>query len=530
MGRKRRWVKWAAGGLVLGLALAAGVLSVLARRAEPFLRARIVEALAQHFHARVELDGFHIALSGGLWAEGSGLRIWPPQSPSGPPHSVPARPLIRLDQFRFRAPLRYRPGQPIEISTVQLKGLHIFIPPKSSLGRAVAAGPQPAAAGAVRFQVDSLVCSGGELVMGTDKPGKLPLTFAIAHLRITNAGSSGPISFDAQFTIPRPAGTIHATGTFGPWQVADPGESPLAGRYTFDRADLSVFKGIAGILTSAGRYQGTLRELTVDGKATVPDFRLTHFDHALPLATQFHARVDGTTGDTWLEPVQATLGRSSFSAQGQIVRLSAGHDIALQVRVPHGRVEDFLQLASRSSAPLLTGDLALDAALHIPPGPAPIHERLALHGSFTLTDARFTSAKIQNRMAELSLRGQGRPDEIKTTDPASIRARVTGTFQLAAGLLTLPALDYSVRGAEIQMQGSYALDGGALHFVGAANMKATLSQMVGGWKGLLLKPADRFFQKNGAGARIPITIGGTRDDPQVAIDFSRINDRPSSAQ
>jgi len=37
-------------------------------------------------------------------------------------------------------------------------------------------------------------------------------------------------------------------------------------------------------------------------------------------------------------------------------------------------------------------------------------------------------------------------------------------------------------------------------------MEATVSKMVGGWKGLLLKPADRFFKKNGAGTEVPSTL------------------------
>ena len=60
-----------------------GVVLVLAHRAEPLLRARIVQGLQDHFHARVELDSFHLTLRDGLWAEGKGLRIWPPAEVEG---------------------------------------------------------------------------------------------------------------------------------------------------------------------------------------------------------------------------------------------------------------------------------------------------------------------------------------------------------------------------------------------------------------------------------------------------------------
>jgi hypothetical protein len=384
----------------------------------------------------------------------------------------------------------------------------------------------------VRFEVETMECTGAELVLETSKPGKLPLKFAIAHLRLTNIASGGAMGFDAELTNPKPVGTIHATGSFGPWQTADPGESPLAGDYRFEHADLASFKGIAGILSSTGHYQGTLRDLTVDGQTQTPDFRLTHFGAAMPLTTRFHARVDGTNGDTWLEPVDATLGHSHFSARGQIVRVPGpvvegaqqygGHDIALTVNVDRARIEDFLRLASRSGKVLLTGDVTMKTSLHIPPGPAPVHERLVLNGSFALSNARFASAKIQGRITELSLRGQGRPGDVKTTDPASILSHMQSSFQLAAGVITLPALDYTVPGAQIQLKGTYGLEGGALNFAGTAKMEASVSRMVGGWKGLLLTPADRHFKKEGAGTEVPIHIEGTREQPKFAIGLNRM--------
>jgi hypothetical protein len=182
-----------------------------------------------------------------------------------------------------------------------------------------------------------------------------------------------------------------------------PGESPLTGDYRFEHADLAGFKGIAGILSSTGHYEGTLRDLVVDGETETPDFRLTHFGNALPLHTRFHAQVDGTNGDTWLEPVDATLGHSHFTAQGadcaragavkwRARSSSGGHDIALTVNVDKARIEDFLRLASHTGNVLLTGDVTMKTTLHIPPGPAPVHERLKLDGSFAL-DRRGSRAR-----------------------------------------------------------------------------------------------------------------------------------------
>ncbi len=103
----------------------------------------------------------------------------------------------------------------------------------------------------------------------------------------------------------------------------------------------------------------------------------------------------------------------------------------------------------------------------------------------------------------------------------------TGNFQLAGGVITLPELIYSVPGATIQLKGTYGVEGGALDFAGSAKLDATVSQMVGGVLGVLLKPADRFFKKDGAGTEVPIHISGTREDPKFGVDFERMRGKPA---
>jgi hypothetical protein len=103
-----------------------------------------------------------------------------------------------------------------------------------------------------------------------------------------------------------------------------------------------------------------------------------------------------------------------------------------------------------------------------------------------------------------------------------------GDFQMAGGVITLPALTYTVPGAVIVLKGTYGVEGGALDFTGSAKLDATVSQMVGGVLGALLKPADRYFKKDGAGTEIPIRISGTREDPKFGVDFKRM--KSTSAQ
>jgi hypothetical protein len=541
--RRHPWLGWIASGLLVFLVAAAVIVGVTLHRAEPYMRARIVEELQDHFHARVELDSFHMSLLHGLRAEGKGLRIWPPakmQQTREPQTGGPEEPLISLEEFRFHAPLHYEQGKPFHIRVVELRGLEIHVPPKSHADQPSNSEPAkeaPKSDGALlSLEVDTLDCVGAHLVLETDKPGRAPLDFAIARLKLTDLAARGAMGFDAELTNPKPLGTIYSKGSFGPWQVGDPGESPVKGDYRFEHADLGTFKGIAGILSSVGRYQGTLRDITVDGETDTPDFELTQFKSPLPLHTQFHAIVDGTNGDTWLEPVDAILGHSHFTVQGEIVREATveaeagrvsdsqpgGRDISLAVNVDRARIEDFLRLTSKSATPLMTGPVTVRAKLHIPVGSEPVVKRMTLNGKFKLDQLMFTSPQLQGRIMQLSLRGQGRPKELKGSDPSDIDSTMEGDFRMAGAVISLPSLTYTVPGAEVQLKGSYGVVGGALNFEGTAKMDATVSAMVGGWKGFLLKPVDRFFKKDGAGTDIPIHIRGTREHPDFGMDFDRM--------
>ncbi len=109
------------------------------------MRQQVVQALSDRFHARVELDSFHLSLGNtlrgewGVWGEGKGLRIWPPADVEGVhvPETNPQRePLIQLGEFHFHAPLHYQSGQPVHITRIYLKGLDIRFPPRSHMQRA----------------------------------------------------------------------------------------------------------------------------------------------------------------------------------------------------------------------------------------------------------------------------------------------------------------------------------------------------------------------------------------------------------
>ena len=162
--------------------------------------------------------------------------------------------------------------------------------------------------------VDRIECTDAKVAMETSKPGKKPLEFAIKSLVLIDVGAKKPLNYEALLVNPKPVGDVQSTGHFGPWQNDNPRDTPLDGNYKFTHADLSSIHGLGGILSSTGNFGGTLGNLTVEGMTDTPDFRLDFSDHPVPLHAEFHAVVDGTTGDTRLDPVRARLGRTEITA------------------------------------------------------------------------------------------------------------------------------------------------------------------------------------------------------------------------
>ena len=264
---------------------------------------------------------------------------------------------------------------------------------------------------------------------------------------------------------------------FGPFHAEDPRTSSVRGDYTFSHADLGTLKGIGGILSSTGRYEGTLGEIVVDGQTDTPDFRLDISGRAVPLKTTFHAIVDGTSGDTYLRPVRATLLSTPLIATGFVVKSvqPKGHHIQLDVTVPTGKIEDLLRLAIRTDPPLMTGTVHLRTKLDLPPGKDNISNRLFLKGKFQVIGVHFTNDRIQSKLDALSMRGQGKPKLATDNVPDNVKSEMEGSFILKNATVNLPDLSFRVPGTRVTLAGTSSLDGNQFDFQGRALFDAKLS-------------------------------------------------------
>ena len=240
----------------------------------------------------------------------------------------------------------------------------------------------------------------------------------------------------------------------------------------------------------------------------------------MPLETSFDAVVDGTTGDTYLNRVDATLGQSQFATRGTVINIKGqGHQIDLEVNVPNGRIQDFLTLAVKTQPAIMTGQIAMQAKLSIRPGKQRVVEKLGMQGRFSLTAIHFTNPEWEDKVDMMSLRAEGDPKAAKP-GAADVHSAMTGQFAMDRGVLRFQSLRYTLPGAEVNLAGVYSMDGNRFDFAGTVRTKAKLSQMVASkWKALLLKPVDPFFDKNGAGAEIPVKITGTKGAPKFGLDL-----------
>ena len=330
---------------------------------------------------------------------------------------------------------------------------NINIPPKEDrrpLTSPTGGDQPPQQSTAVLFR-QILIHNGKLTILPKDKT-KVPLQFDLQQVTLRSAGTGRAMKYDASLTNPKPPGQIHAFGEFGPWAADNPSDSPIKGDYTFDHADLGVFKGIAGILSSTGKFEGVLSSIKAKGQARVPDFRLTMANNPVPLNTEFEVLVDGTNGNTILQPVHATLGSTQFQTSGGVIKHEGDkrRSIDLDVLMPKGNLVDVLRLAMKGS-PFMQGQLFLKTRIAIPPLSGKVREKLRLKGQFQITGGKFLKSTIQDEIDKLSRRAQGSP-ESKEID--EVISRMRGAFTLEDEKIQFSKLAFQIPGAALDSVGS----------------------------------------------------------------------------
>jgi hypothetical protein len=498
------------------------VLALLARASlVPFesdaLRQRLVQSLAERFDSDVELAALSVRLLPTLHVEGSGLTVRHRGRRD-------VRPLVSVSRFAVDSGILALLHK--HVAQVSLDGLDIEIPPEDD----ETADEPDARPSADRrppgFIIGDLVSVNARLVIIPSSRDRPPKEWKIHRLHMSNVGFEQMMRFEAVLTNALPPGEIETKGTFGPWNSHAPGRTPLGGTFTFDAADLAVFKGIGGILSAHGEFGGELGRIKVHGETDTPDFRTAIAGHAVSLHTMYVALIDGTNGDTRLERINASFLDTSLVASGSVVGRvgQKGRTMTLDLTMDHATLQDLLLLVVKAPRPPLTGRLKLTTRFVLVPGEGDVISRLHLDGNFSVIAARFTSPEVESRIAELSRRSRGDP-QVEESPRRGVSSDLAGKFRLEGGTLSLPGVTFQVPGASVHLAGTYALRPETLDFRGELLMDAKLSETQRGLKRLLLKAIDPLFRRKGGGSEIPIKVTGTRSDPKFGVDPGRIFSR-----
>jgi hypothetical protein len=507
--------------VVVVVAAALAGLDLYVRSLSPRAKARVTKAIGERFDADVTLGGLQLSLFTPSATGGSLVvrhRGWNDRHP-----------LIYISHFSAESTFFNLFFQRDKVRLLTIEGLQIHVPHRGQSaskttrqeGEEIETNQPGKDRTQLKIGIATIVADGTQLEIEPKDPGKEPLRFDIRKLKLHSVGPGQPMRFESVLHNPKPPGLITTHGHFGPWQKEDPRATAVSGEYEFRNADLSVFKGISGILSSTGAFDGVLQHIQVRGQTDTPDFALRKRGSPVHLQTTFRSIVNGMNGDTILDNIDARFLHSEFICKGDVSKKSGrdGKTVnLLAVTKQNARMEDILTLVMADKAPFMTGAVQFQSKILIPPGPEAVIDKLRLDGDFKLTSAVFTSPKVNGKIATLSDRARGiTKDEEDKIPQQTIASGLSSKFSMEGGTLALRSLLFCVPGASVKLNGTLNLPSRRLDLKGLFLMRATLSDTQSGLKHWLLKPIDPLFEKDGAGLELPFDVTGTQDHPTLSV-------------
>ncbi len=417
------------------------------------------------------------------------------------------KPLITIDRLTIRG--TYFGMLSLHVDGITAEGMHIVIPP---FGTA-----EPIQTKRSRIAIDEIDANGTIVEFESRDPDKPPLRFDIHEATLRDVSWNGPLNYRVTLRNPEPPGEVSATGKFGVWNEDDPAQTPVSGEYKFDHADLSVFHGIAGTLSSSGRFDGKLGHIDIVGTTNTPDFEVTSGGHPVPLTAEFTAWVDATHGDTFVKHVDAHLRKTHIVASGGIAKSAdgKGKTALLDLSASGGRIEDLVGLFVKKEPAPMSGPVTMRVKVEIPSGDEPFLKKIGMRGAFGIGGGEFSEA-TQQGINKLSAGARGEKD---TSDPATVLTDLTGQVIVENGRAKFPELTFGVPGATARLRGSFGLVNYKIDLRGQLWVDTKLSNTTSGTKAVLLKMMDPLFKKRKKGEILPVRISGTYQKPTFGLDL-----------
>ena len=488
-GSKRRRLLLTAAAVLVILFLAA---AIVAHHYWPFTESAVREDLASDTGAKVRFGSFH-------------QRLFPPgcvaenvvfQRDDSP------EPFMTVQKLTVRA---YLTGMfRNHVNLVRAEGLHAILG-RSDFNKNNYSQRQTSI-------VDRLVADDAVLEVRRNLP-QSNLRFVFHKFTMKNLGEGGTVEFAAAFDNPMPRGLLRTSGRFGPWKGQDAAETPVSGEYSLEQADLSVFGGISGAISSVGDFRGTFKQMEIAASASSPGFEITKTLHALPLETRFTASVNATDGDVALHQVSAKFGRNVIEAQGMIGRGVNGKRAAnLVLRCERGRIEDVFYPFIHSPTSPLTGDVAFTMKVTVPSGREPFLQKLELGSDFQIHNAKFTKERTQNKLNEIA-------EGPHQKDPTDTLSDFQGTVAVTGGVARFSSLSVHDQSATAKFHGSFGLINERVNMQGNLKTATSLAKTTSGISSVFAKVLEPFFKKRPHETIVPVKIGGTYSHPSFGLNM-----------
>ena len=388
-------------------------------------------------------------------------------------------------------------------------GTRVFIPP---FGGHVTFHSQHS-----KIVVDELLANGtGVEFISADRHSSA-LVFDVHEALLHHVRWGKPIEYRLKFHNPNPPGEISVEGNFGPWADGHPQDTPMSGNYNFTNADLSVYGGIAGVLSSTGKFDGAFKHINVSGVTETPDFVVSSGGHKHRLVTHFDGYVDATQGNTFLSRVECRLDRTTVIARGSIASSTNEKDKVadLHFAARHGHIEDILGPFVSAPRSPMSGDLLFAAHAQLAHGNQPFLESVKLQATFGIDDGSF-KPETQRDVDALSAGARGENKE----DPETVLTDLKGTVDLSGGIAHFSELEFGVPGAKAQLHGTYNIVNHRVNLHGEMKVDTKISKTSSGAKSLLLRIMDPLFRKKRKGEIVPVHILGTYEKPEFGLDLA----------
>jgi hypothetical protein len=405
------------------------------------------------------------------------------------------------------------------LSNVRISGMHITVPPARVNGNPDPLMPMNYKTQGRGLPIEIIFVDGAVLDCMLSDPADKPYRIKVDKVIVHGVGKNSSIPYQANVYVTYPPGIVRSEGVFGPWNLQNPGDSPLHGSYTYKDADLSALKKVSGTLNSSGEFSGSLKHFHITGTATIPNFKVSDSSHTRPVTASYRLGVDGVNGDVLLENVMARFERTVLALNGSVSGDAnrPGKLVSLQLSSDHARIEDLVKLFISAPNSPMTGDIRLRGALTIPPGSPNLIQRMDLKGHFAVTSGKFTDRALEEDITRLSNSANGKKEPGKNS--VTVLSGLTVNVSARDGIAHLSNVSFNVPGAHADLGGTFSLLNYTTNLYGLLTTQGNVSQASTGFKSFALKVMTPFFKRKQHAKVVGFKLSGRYGNTNMSLDL-----------